>query len=269
MTPRLVCNPEAGIGESPVAASDGSIVWVDPVAPRLLRCAHGVLSETALPRPVWSLAAGSAELVGALDDGFCTIGADAGIRPGPKAAVASGCRFNDMAADPAGGLWAGAMHKGLLAGRGAIFRAASPDAEPVRVAEGLGVPNGMAFAADGRTLFVIDTLARTLLAYPVAGESLGEPVIVTDFMNVPGKPDGMTIAPDGSFWVAMWGGACVAHVARDGALLETIAIPAPHVSSACLAGSALFVTTSRMRLGPQQLADCPGSGGLFAVELAG
>ena len=37
----------------------------------------------------------------------------------------------------------------------------------MRVAQGLGVPNGMKLSADGRTLFVIDTLERTLLAYPV------------------------------------------------------------------------------------------------------
>ncbi len=265
---RLACNPESGIGESPVVGSDGGIVWTDPIAPRLLRFREGRLDQVAPIRPVWSLAATpSGELAGTLDDGFCTLDADGGIRPGPRAVVDAGCRFNDMAVDAKGGFWAGAMHKGVLAGRGAIFHAPAPDAEPVRVAEGLGVPNGMGFSANGRTLFVIDTLARTLLAFPVEGAALGEPVIVTDFMNLPGKPDGMTIAPDGSFWVAMWGGACVAQIGRDGALLRTVAVPAPHVSSACLAGSALFVTTSRMRLSPQQLADWPGSGGLFAIDL--
>lgn len=267
---RLVCNPQAGIGESPVAGRDGEIVWADPIAPRLLRFREGHLEQVALTRSIWSLAATpSGELGGTLDDGFCTLGADGGIRPGPNAAVDTGCRFNDMAVDAKGGLWAGAMHKGVLAGRGAIFHAPAPDAEPVRVVGGLGVPNGMGFSADGCTLFVIDTLARTLLAFPVEGAALGEPVIVTDFMNVPGKPDGMAIAPDGNFWVAMWGGACVAQIGRDGALLRTIAIPAPHVSSACLAGATLFVTTSRMRLSPQQLTDWPGSGGLFAIDLEG
>jgi sugar lactone lactonase YvrE len=234
----------------------------------LLRFREGGLEQVALVRPVWSLAATpSGELMGTLDDGFCRLDADGGIQAGPKAAVDAGCRFNDMAVDPGGGLWVGAMHKGVLAGRGAIFHAPALDAEPIRAAGGLGVPNGMGFSADGRTLFVIDTLFRTLLAFPVEGAALGEPVIVTDFMNVPGKPDGMTIAPDGSFWVAMWGGVCVAQIGGDGALLRTVAVPAPHVSSTCLAGSTLFITTSRMRLSPQQLADWPGSGGLFAIDL--
>ena len=173
-----------------------------------------------------------------------------------------------MAVDGQGGLWAGAMHKGVLATRGAIFHAPAVDAEPVLVAEGLGVPNGMAFPEDGRTLFVIDTLARTLLAWPVRDHALGEPAIVTDFLGLPGKPDGMTIGADGTFWVAMWGGACVAQIAADGATLQLLDVPAPHVSSLCFADDAtLFVTTSRMRLSPKALADYPGSGGLFEIKL--
>ena len=267
-TARLVCNPEAGIGESPVAGRDGEIVWTDPIAPRLLRFGAGRLDQIALARPVWSLAAmPSGAWAGTLEDSFCLVDGEGAVRTGPRATVDPGCRFNDMAVDPGGGLWTGAMHKGVLAGRGAIFHAPTPDAEPVRVFQGLGVPNGMSFSADGRTLFVIDTLARTLLAFPVDGGRLGEPLIVTDFMNVPGKPDGMAIAPDGSFWVAMWGGGCVARIGCDGALLGMVAMSAPHVSSLCLAGATLFVTTSRMRLSPDQLAGYPGSGGLFAIDL--
>jgi xylono-1,5-lactonase len=160
------------------------------------------------------------------------------------------------------------MHRGVLATRGAIFYARTVQDRPIRVTDGLGVPNGMKLSADGRTLFVIDTLERTLLAYPVDGGSLGEPVIVSDFLGLPGKPDGMTLAPDGSFWVAMWGGGGIVQLARDGAFLRRIALPAPHVSSLCLAGEKrLLITTSRMRLSSQALLDHPGSGGLFEVLL--
>jgi sugar lactone lactonase YvrE len=173
-----------------------------------------------------------------------------------------------MTIDPQGGIWAGMMHKGILATRGAIFRARSLHEPPTRVAAGLGVPNGMKLSADGRTLFVIDTLERSLLAYAVAGDSLGEPVIVSDFLSQPGKPDGMAIAPDGSFWVAMWGGSCVVQLAPDGAFLRRIELPAPHVSSVyCAGANRLLVTTSRMRLSPQALLDHPGSGGLFEIRL--
>jgi sugar lactone lactonase YvrE len=108
------------------------------------------------------------------------------------------------------------------------------------------------------------------MAYPadIALGTLGEPLIVTDFMGLPGKPDGMTIARDGTLWVAMWGGACVVQIATDGALLQQIMLPVPQVSSVCLAADGgLFVTTSCMRLSQSQMAQAQDSGGLFYIDL--
>jgi len=266
---RLICDARAAIGESPVWL-DNRLHWTDPVSRRLLvSTGTGSLESTATPSAVWSLAVlPDGALAGALEDRFCTIAASGETRTGPPATLDPGCRFNDMTTDPQGGLWVGMMHRGILATRGAIFHAASWREQPGCVAKGLGVPNGMKLAADGSTLFVVDTLERTLLGYPVESSGLGQPVIVSDFLGVPGKPDGMTLGPDGSFWVAMWGGGCVIQLAPDGATLRRIALPAQHVSSLCFAGAnRLLVTTSRMRLSPQALLDHPGSGGLFEVML--
>ena len=269
MAATLLHDAGAAIGETPVWLGD-ALLWTDPVSRQLLRFSRAAgLERIAVEQAIWSLGLlPGGGLAGTLDDRFCILSPTGSVHAGPAAALDPGCRLNDMAVDAAGGLWAGAMHRGVLATRGAIFHARSPDATPQRVAEGLGVPNGMRLSADGRTLHVIDTLARTLLSYPVAAGALGEPVIVTDFLGLPGKPDGMTLAADGSFWVAMWGGGCVVQIAPDGALLRQVAVPAPHISSLCFAGrDRLLVTTSRMRLGPQALTDYPASGGLFEIRL--
>lgn len=267
-TVRLICDARVAIGESPAWLND-RVHWTDPVSRRLLSATgNGELQSLATASPVWSLAGSPGGLVGALDDRFCTISKSGEIGAGPAAIIDTGCRFNDMTIDASGELWVGMMHRGILATRGAIFHARSVRAQPTRVASGLGVPNGMKLAADGRTLYVIDTLERTLLAYAVDAGKLGEPVIVSDFLGLPGKPDGMTLAADGTFWVAMWGGGCVAQLAGDGAFLRKVALPAPHVSSLCFASAnRLLVTTSRMRLSPQALSDHPGSGGLFEILL--
>jgi len=265
--PRLLANPGAIIGESPVV-QDGAIIWTDPVRRRIYRFAEGEVTEQPTDQQLFGLAhLPDSRIAGTLESAFCTLD---GIT-GPAADIGAGCRFNDLTADPKGGLWGGVMHKAILSGRGALFHAAGPEAEPRCVADGLGVPNGMAFSDDGKTLFVIDTLSRTLIAYPadIDAGTLGEPVIVSDFMNVPGKPDGMTRGPDGHFWVAMWGGGCIAELAPDGALLRTIPVPAPNLSSAALASGTLYVTSSRMRLSPAQLEAFPASGGLFAIDLTG
>jgi xylono-1,5-lactonase len=266
---RLVCDAGVAIGESPALLHD-RVYWTDPVSRRLLSVAGNddELQSVATASSVWSLATSPHGLVGALDDRFCTISKSGEISGGPAATIDPGCRFNDMTIDTSGGLWAGMMHRGILATRGAIFHARSARTEPTRVASGLGVPNGMKVSADGRTLFVIDTLERTLLAYPVKDGRVDEPLIVSDFLGLPGKPDGMTLAADGTFWVAMWGGSCVVQLASDGAFLRKVALPAPHVSSLCFAAPhRLLVTTSRMRLSPQALSDHPGSGGLFEILL--
>ncbi len=265
---RLVCDAGVAIGESPALWND-RVYWTDPVSRRLLSVAgSGELHSVATASSVWSLATSPSGLVAALDDRFCTISKSGEISAGPAATIDPGCRCNDMTIDASGGLWVGMMHRGVLATRGAIFHATSVRTEPTRVASGLGVPNGMKVSADGRTLFVVDTLERTLLAYPMNGGRVGEPTIVSDFLGLPGKPDGMTLAADGTLWVAMWGGSCVVQLASDGAFLRKVALPAPHVSSLCFADpQRLLVTTSRMRLSPQALSDHPGSGGLFEVLL--
>lgn len=264
---RLLCDARATIGETPIAFRDG-VLWTDPVSRRLLQYADR-LETVATDRPIWSLATlPDGGVSGASDDAFGVMDREGGWRFGPAASLDPGCRFNDMAADPDGGLWVGAMHRGVLATRGALYHAAAIDARPERVAAGLGVPNGMKLSTDGTTLFVVDTLARTLLAYPIQGGALGEPVIVSDFMGLPGKPDGMTIDAEGNFHVAMWGGGCVAHIATDGATLGRTDLPAPHVSSLCFtAPGRLAITTSRMRLSEEALATHPLSGGLFEIAL--
>lgn len=265
---RLICDAGAMIGESPLW-SRGQLLWTDPLGPRLLRFAQGALRVVPTDEPVWSLGClPDGGVFGTLERAFCAIDTAGAMQSGVSALIDAGCRFNDMTLDPGGGLWAGLMHRGLLATRGAIFHAPSLDQQPRRVASGLGVPNGMKFSRDGSKLYVVDTLMRTLLAYPAGGARLGEPVIISDFLGLPGKPDGMTLGPDGTFWVAMWGGSCIVQLAPDGAPLRRIAIPAPHVSSVCFGPpDRLFVTTSRMRLSPQALAEHPGSGALFEIQL--
>ena len=264
---RPFCDARAAIGETPVWLGQYAL-WTDPVSRTLLRAGDSDAAEV-LPTDaaVWGIAARGDQLVGTLNDRLAIVGSNGTLRAGPGAALDPGCRFNDLAVAASGAIWAGVMHRGLLATRGALYRAASPDAVPQRVAGGLGVPNGMKLSADGRTLLVVDTLARTLLVYPVAGAALGEPVVLTDFMNVPGKPDGMAIDARGHLFVAMWGGGCVAEIAPDGVTIRTLPVAAPHVSSACLTTDGiLLVSTSRMRLSADALAAAPLSGALFAID---
>ena len=266
-------NPLAVIGEGPVAHLDtGAVSWVDPVGRRLLNWNGTEGRELPLDETVYALARmPNGSLLGAMDESLGLIGETTGtVERCSGTQLDAGCRFNDMTVDSRGGIWVGAMHKGLLATRGSLYHAAGANKPLRRVAEGLGVPNGMAFDAEGRTLFLIDTLSRHLLAYPVDVEkgALGQPAIVTDFLDLTGKPDGMTMGSDGSLWVAMWGGGCILRVSRSGVVEQKIRLPVLHVSSLCFGREGeLWATTSRARQTEAQLAETPGAGALLRISL--
>ncbi|MBC3881197.1 2-dehydro-3-deoxy-6-phosphogalactonate aldolase [Undibacterium sp. LX40W] len=271
---KQISNPHAIIGESPKwCEKGGKVYWVDPIRKLLFSSDRDgdAQDSVVLDKAVWSIGFdASGQMVGVTADGLCKVFPFTGmVEQTVIADQRDGCRFNDFAIDSRGGMWVGSMHKGLLAGKGAIFYAASVDSPVVEVASGLGVPNGMAYDFARARLYVIDTLSRTLIAYSVDEQNacLREPVIISDFMGLMGKPDGMALANDGSLWVAMWGGGMVVQISPDGEILQTIVIPSSNVSSACFSSDgSLFVTTSRMRLSEAQLDSEPGAGALFAIE---
>lgn len=266
--PELVANPDATISESPLLDDSGeTLLFVDPVQSALhrVRLSDGTATKVATAVPVNAIGRRGETLIGLADEAIVELDPATGAaRTLVTVDVGSGCRFNDMTIDANGTIWAGTMHRGLLSGRGALFRVDAAN-RATRVCDGLGVCNGIAMTADAAQLYLVDTLARTLIRFPVAGVGVGEPVIVSDFMGLAGKPDGMALDADGHSVVAMWGGAGVVELGPDGSLLQHHALPAPHVSSLCIdAAGDLLVTTSRMRLTPAR-ADATGSGGLYRV----
>lgn len=69
------------------------------------------------------------------------------------------------------------------------------------VAYGLKIPNGMALSADGRTLFVAETMACRILAFPVAVDGrLGAPRVHIELGAR--SPDGVSLDRQGRLWVA-------------------------------------------------------------------
>jgi sugar lactone lactonase YvrE len=69
------------------------------------------------------------------------------------------------------------------------------------VAENLKIPNGMALSADGVTLFVAETMAGRILAFPVAVDgSLGSAQTFVELGTR--SPDGIALDRQGRLWVA-------------------------------------------------------------------
>ncbi len=174
-------------------------------------------------------------------------------------------RFNDGKCDAAGRLWVGMMAADQshpkAKGGGSLYCI-----ERGKIAaqyHGFTIPNGMAWSADGKTFYHIDTAAQRINAYEVErGTVLKNKRTVAFFAAGEGAPDGMCMDTKGNLWVALWGGYGVVCLdPATGVRLQRIDVPDKHVSCCTFGGDmlqTLFITTAR---------DETGDGGnLWSVE---
>lgn len=247
--------------------TDGRIVLVDILAGRLLSApagddgAHGasepasldVLAELAVPLGAVAPVAGRpGHWIAAAGTGICLIGPDGTTewlaRPEDSASVPT--RMNDGTADPLGRFWAGSMAYDAVDGAGSLYRV-DRDGAVTRVLDGITVPNGPAFSADGTTLFLADSARGIIRRYPVepvTGE-LGEPSLFATLGS--GSPDGMAVDAEGGLWTAVWGEGAVHRYRADGTLDRVVPVPAEQPAGVCLGGEdgrTLYITSARTGL---------------------
>lgn len=86
-------------------------------------------------------------------------------------------------------------------GTGRLF-SLSADGELTVLADGLGFANGVAVSADQTFVLVSETSRSRITRVWVTGTKAGTVDVFAD--GLPGIPDGVAAAPDGTFWVAMY-----------------------------------------------------------------
>ena len=165
------------------------------------------------------------------------------------------------------------MDNGLSQPNGALYRV-DTDGVATRVETGVVVSNGIAFSPDGRTLYFTDTRRYTSFAYDL---DLDDGVITNrrifaDYSASGDRPDGACVDADGCLWAAFFAGGRIVRYRPDGRIDRSI--PMPVTNPTCLAFGGrdlktLYVTTARKFLTPEQLAEEPLAGGLFAIEGVG
>jgi sugar lactone lactonase YvrE len=273
----VISSESAYLGEGPRYDSNREeVIWVDIMAGILRR---SVLTEGALQTrhtyelaiPVgaaapmadgdgWVLAAGTG-FHHLAEDGTLTLIAEA------EAGRADDVRMNDATCDPHGRMLAGSMAWDEHIGGGKLFSLDTGSVTMLRPST--TVSNGLAWSADGTTLWWADSGAGEIRQF---GYDLDTGAIDagTPFVTIPpdeGCPDGLAIDDDGCLWVGIWGGHAVRRYAPDARLLEEIALPVSHVTAPCFIGSTLIITSARKALSPEQLAQEPLAGHVFAVEV--
>jgi xylono-1,5-lactonase len=178
--------------------------------------------------------------------------------------------FNDCKVDRFGRLWAGTSHIHEQEARGALW-CVLPNGEAYLGDVGFVVSNGPAFSLDGSTMYFNDSVGRKTFAYDIS-KSEPYPRNRREFISYTeeeGSPDGLTVDAEGCLWVAHWGGARVTRFSGEGKRLNTISIPAPHVTTVGFGGqdlTTLYITSARQGLSPEALKTWPQSGDFFTCE---
>jgi sugar lactone lactonase YvrE len=237
-----------GLAEGPCAARDGSVYFSDVLGGGVYRWSPGGGVSTVIAKR-----RGVGGIVLHRDGGVVVSGRDVlhvdEGRSRVLLTIEGVTGFNDMAADGAGLLYAGALRFSPFAGEspvpGEIWRIDAEGRATV-LFDGIEWPNGIAFSPDGRTIYSADYSSGRVLAHALgdAGETRGRRVFA---QSPSGAADGLAVDAEGGVWVALGDGGGVARFRPDGELDRVLDVPASFVSSVCFGGSDLrdlYITTA-------------------------
>lgn len=185
----------------------------------------------------------------------------------PAAAFDLGnARFNDGTVDPQGRLLAGSMAGPAAGAAGRLLRIGA-DLTSAPVLTNVTNSNGVGFSPDGRRAYYVDTPTQRIDVFDTTGGELGGRRRFVQIPDDEGSPDGLTVASDGSVWVALWGGSEIRGFDASGTLIERISLPVRQVSACTFGGDdlgTLFITTSAQDLPPDHGTE---AGSVFAVDV--
>jgi sugar lactone lactonase YvrE len=177
-------------------------------------------------------------------------------------------RLNDGKVGPDGCFWVGTINEGadgLPSGK--LYRI-TPEGEVQIKVEGLKNSNGLAWTADGRTMYHSDTRGPwiDIWNFDTATGDISNRRRFADVPNEEGRPDGGALDMDGYYWSAGSGMGVINRFAPDGVLVEKIPMPVPNVTMPCFADGRLFITSAL----PKEEAkrrEFPAGGGLFEMPV--
>lgn len=259
------------LGEGPVQLVSGALVWVDIMRGEIHRldASRREHDVTVLGEPVGAVAETlDGGIIAACRSGLRLVGDGPESSSPLVAPLPPGdpdIRMNDGKADPAGRFVGGTTTLDPPRPHAASLWSFRSDG-PVRLVGGVTISNGLAWSADGSTLYYIDTPTRRIDAfdYDVATGNIEERRPVVEVPPEHGDPDGMCIDVDGGLWVAMWGGGAVRRYV-GGVLDDVVEVPTPFVTCPAFAGpqlDELVITTASSPF----TEPAPGAGDVYIVR---
>jgi sugar lactone lactonase YvrE len=124
-----------------------------------------------------------------------------------------------------------------------------------------GVPNGLGWSPDDRTMYWTDSVDATIYAFDFSieqGTISNRRVFVRFDDTLHGKttevPDGLCVDAEGCVWTAMYEGGRVLRISPQGRIVKQIKVPAWRVSCPCFGGrnmDELFLTSIELDSGDE------------------
>jgi sugar lactone lactonase YvrE len=276
--PTVVLDARAELGECPVwAADEQALYWVDIRGQALHRFDPATGDDRSWPVPQRCGSFALRERGGAvlaLADGLYSFDFATG-ETAPLAAPdhqPPGTRFNDGKASPDGRFFAGTMDEATLSQPVAALYRLDPDGSLHTVVDGLIVSNGLAWSADGTTMFHSDSKGQVVWTYDydaTSGSVTNQRVLARPTEEI-GRPDGAAVDVEGYYWSAGISAGVLNRWAPDGTLERSIPLPVSNPTCPCFGGpdlKTIFVTSLRHDLPDDVLAAKPASGGIVALQV--
>jgi sugar lactone lactonase YvrE len=215
-------------------------------------------------------------LLAALKNGFGFVNRENGevnMIANPESKI-PGNRFNDGKCDPDGRFWAGTMSHTDEPEMGSLYVFGKDHTINKKISN-ISISNGLAWSADHRTFYYIDTPTFTVVSYNYdkeSGEISGKNIII-NINEEDGSPDGMTIDDQGMLWIAHWDGWQITRWdPNTGKKLLSITMPVARVTSCAFGGDALedlYITSASTGLTDEELVNQPLAGSLFVIKNIG
>jgi sugar lactone lactonase YvrE len=274
---RLLKDVRCGVGESPVWDDRRKVLFfVDIKAPAIhaIRLDGTEHRTWTMPKVVGSVGLGeSGRLVVALDRSIAVFDPESGsleiLADIPE--EPAGNRLNDGKVGPDGAFWVGSMDdRPQKEPRGSLYRVDGRGQVRPVVERGCLVSNGLAWSADGCTLFHSDSRGPWIDRYdfePATGQASNRTRIAT-MDEATGRPDGGAGDAEGFYWSAGVSAGRLNRISRDGEIVATYPVPVPAPTMPCFCGDDLktLVITSLKPDNPDVLASAPQSGSLFIAS---
>ena len=274
-SPELAFRHNSIVGEGPLwDERNKKLVWIDVLDGKVFLFDPRKVQnrEFSIGKHVGAVALSNSDdiLVAAKDEFLWLHPESSTTSPIHKAFDDERFRFNDGRVDARGRFIIGTMGYQPEPGTAALYSYVLPN-KMETVINGVGLSNGLAWTADNRTLFYIDTLTSEIsrFDYDIETTHATNRSTVIKFEQHHGSPDGMTIDIEGNLWVGFWGGGCIRRIAPSGHILDEFKLPVSRVTSASFGGdtrSQLFITSASYLLSERELKEEPLAGSLFVMD---